>query len=262
MTPKDITDAHLALQMFAGYIEEDTAIFAEFVNPERKPERGFLVDFLGSRIRTTSVWKEARTPRWLATLESLIACRLSCRSEEWIGLLTFVRNATDQYVAMELGAGFGPWTIAGGLGARSRGIKIIRSPAVEVTSPAFSTFAANTLPNGREPDRHTSIEATVRSQSRHRQWPVSEDPSRVCRMGMPPDPRQQRLRRRQFQKANQIESFRWLISYNGAVLGLVHIDVQRRWQVDHLPSRVAMSSPLGSAGSLSETFPEEQRAIF
>ena len=50
---------------------------------------------------------------------------------EWIGLLKSVSAARDQWVMIELGAGHGPWSIAGGKAAALRGIGKIRLYAVE-----------------------------------------------------------------------------------------------------------------------------------
>src|ERR1041384_1293162 len=86
MTAKDVTDAHVYLQMYPGYSDTDLAIIAEFTNPDRRPEPGFVVDFLGSRIRTTSLWKEARNLNG-QVLAPPVPGDFHAEAIEWIGLL-------------------------------------------------------------------------------------------------------------------------------------------------------------------------------
>src|SRR5689334_17320498 len=157
---KDLTDAHVALQLFCGYNEADTTIFAEFINARAKPEPGFIVDFLGSRIRTGSVWKEARQLDG-QLIGIPVPADFHAEAVEWIGLLKAVRGAQGQYVAMELGAGFGPWSVAGGLAARQRGIKDIRLCAVEGDSQHFRFLRQHFADNGFDPDQHSLFEAAV-----------------------------------------------------------------------------------------------------
>jgi len=174
MTAKDITDARVSLQLYPGYTETDTQIFAEFINPERKAQPGFLVDFLGSRIRTTSVWKEARTLDG-QLIDIPVPADFHSEAIEWIGLLKSVRGATDQYVAMELGAGFGPWAVAGGVAARLRGIKDIRLCAVEGDAEHFQFLRQHFVDNDFEPDRHLLLHAAVGMNAGVAQWPIIDD---------------------------------------------------------------------------------------
>jgi FkbM family methyltransferase len=169
-----MTDFHVSLQLFPGYAEADTTIFAEFLNPDAKPEPGFLVDFLGSRIRAASVWKHART---LAgqLLGLPVPADFHAETIEWIGLLKAVRGANGEYVAMELGAGFGPWSIAGGVAARLRGIQNIRLCAVEADSDHFRFLRQHFIDNGFEPTRHTLVEAAVGTKAGVARWPIAEN---------------------------------------------------------------------------------------
>src|SRR5690348_12170114 len=230
--------------MFAGYTEEDTAIFAEFANPERKPERGFLVDFLGSRIRTTSVWKEARTLDG-QLIGIPVPADFHAETIEWIGLLKSVRSATGEYVAMELGAGFGPWAVAGGVAARSRGIKNIRLYAVEGDPQHFQFLRQHFVDNGFEPNRHTLLEAAVGAHAGVAQWPASEDSSATEEWGNRPIQGTSDYVGRQFQKTNQIDVIPMLdLVVREHRWDLIHIDVQGdemdicRSCIDELNARV------------------------
>jgi FkbM family methyltransferase len=176
LTAKDITDTHIALQLFAGYSDQDLAIFSEFVNPEVKPEPGFIVDFLGSRIRATSVWRDARTLEG-QVLSVPVPGDFHAETIEWLGLLKAVRSARDHYVAMELGAGFGPWIVAGGVGARRRGITDIRLYAVEGDPQHFRCLRQHFADNGFEPNQHVLIQAAVGTADGVADWPVLDEAS-------------------------------------------------------------------------------------
>lgn len=171
---KEITDSQFDLQLFAGYTEADTAIFSEFVNPDAKPQAGFITDFLGSRIRTTSVWKEARTLDG-QLLGIPVPADFHAEAIEWIGLLKAVRSASGAFIAMELGAGFGPWIIAGGVAARQRGIEYIRLYGVEADPAHFQFLLQHFIDNGFDPDRHFLYEAAVGTTDGVAQWPAAEE---------------------------------------------------------------------------------------
>jgi FkbM family methyltransferase len=226
LTARNISDAHLPLQLFAGYKETDTAIFAEFLNPSAKPEPGFLVDFLGSRIRTTSLWKEARALDGQLT-GIPVPADFHAEAIEWIGLLKSVRSSTGQYVAMELGAGFGPWVIAGAVAARRKGIENIRLCAVEGDSQHFQFLRQHFIDNGFEPDQHALFEAAVGVDAGVAQWPILEGSSASEEWGCRPIEASRDYVGRQFQKTKEIDiiPMRNLVGRESC-WDLIHLDVQ------------------------------------
>jgi FkbM family methyltransferase len=172
----NLTEAQLSLQLFPGYTEADTSIFAEFIDRRAKPEPGFVVDFLGSRIRTTSLWQAARAFEGKAP-EIPVPGDFHAETIEWIGLLKAVRSASEKYVAMELGAGFGPWIIAGAVAARHRGIADIRLCAVEGDSHHFQFLRQHFSDNGFDPEKHDLIEAVVGVKNGVARWPANSAPA-------------------------------------------------------------------------------------
>jgi len=244
MKTQNITDAQASLQLFSGYTESDEAIFAQFVNPNAKAEPGFLVDFLGSRIRTTTLWKEART--FDGQLLGLpIPGDFHAETVEWIGLLKAVRSAGAEYVAMELGAGFGPWSIAGGAAARLRGITNIRLCAVEADSQHFQFLLQHFVDNGFDPARHMLLEAAVGTQAGVAHWPTTGNSPAAETWGSRP------IWQSQDQPSQASPSTKTIkiIPANDLVLrepcwDLVHIDVQGdevdicRSCIDELSARV------------------------
>jgi FkbM family methyltransferase len=242
VTGKDLTDAHVTLQLFPGYSDADTAIFAEFRNPDAKPEPGFLVDFVGSRIRTTSLWKEARTLDG-QLLGFPLPADFHAEAIEWIGLLKAVRGASGQYVAMELGAGFGPWIVAGAVAAKLRGIKDIRLCAVEGDGGHFRFLRQHFADNGFEPDQHALFEAAVGTKTGVAHWPIVENSSEAwgCRLSQGT----QDYMGREFQNTQQIEIVPMLdLVVREPRWDLIHIDVQGdeveicRSCIDELSARV------------------------
>lgn len=164
------------LQLYPGYGYEDLAIFEEFRNQAAKAQQGYIVDFLGGRIRISSV---AHASRHLdgQLLGIPVPSDYHAEAIEWIGLLKSVKTARDDYAAMELGAGFGPWSIAGALAARQRGISRIRLCAVEADPQHFQFLRQNYSDNGFDPDEHTLIEAAVGGTAGVARWPAFTDSS-------------------------------------------------------------------------------------
>lgn len=214
------------MQLFPGYTGEDTRIFSEFINPNAKPEPGYLTDFLGSRIRISSLWKEARTLDG-QLLGLPIPGDFHAEAVEWIGLLKAVRSATGKYVAMELGAGFGPWVVAGGLAARGRGINNIHLYAVEGDPEHFKSLQHHFVDNGFQPNEHTLIEAAVGTAAGVAQWPVLDGASAAEEWGLRPMYSNVDYNGRQFDKTRPVSV---LPMHNLVVRepcwDLIHIDVQ------------------------------------
>jgi FkbM family methyltransferase len=244
LTAKDITDTHIAMQLFPGYTDADTAIFAEFRNSEAKPEPGFIVDFLGSRTRTSSLWREAR--RLDGHLIGIpVPGDFHAEAIEWIGLLKAVRSAVGQYVAMELGAGFGPWTVAGAVAARQRRIRDIRLCAVEGDPHHFQSLRQHLIDNGFDPERHTLLQAVVGVRAGVAQWPAVDDSTEPNDWGCRPMQASRDYRGREFLKTKPIEVVPMLdLIVREPRWDLIHMDVQGdeaalcRSCIDELTARV------------------------
>jgi len=214
------------MQLFPGYSEADATIFGEFINPRARAEPGYIVDFLGSRIRTTSVWKQARLlDGQLAGLP--IPGDFHAEAIEWIGLLKAVRSAFGQYVAMELGAGFGPWSVAGGLAARLRGIQNIRLCAVEGDTEHFQFLQQHFADNRFDPREHALFQAAVGTTAGTAQWPVPDNLAATESWGCRPIHDSADQVRQQFGSTREVN----VIPMRDLVMrevcwDLIHIDVQ------------------------------------
>jgi FkbM family methyltransferase len=76
---------------------------------------------------------------------------------------------------MELGAGLGPWIVAGGNAARLKGITDIRLCAVEADAQHFQLLKQHLIDNGFAPDDHRLIQAAVGAEPGTALWPALED---------------------------------------------------------------------------------------
>lgn len=220
----ELSEAHINLQLFSGYASSDLAILEEFADPNARHEPGFLVDFVGSRIRASSVWKQAREFDG-QLLPMPVPADFHAEAVEWIGLLKAVRSASERFVAMELGAGFGPWIIAGALAAKRKNIQDIQLLAVEGDPEHFKSLRQHFTDNDFEPTEHTLLQAGVGVSRGVAEWPVLDD---ACEFwGCRPLKDGRDYLGCQFQRTTQVDivPMRELV-LRKEVWDLIHIDVQ------------------------------------
>ena len=96
---------------------------------------------------------------------------------EYVGLLKSVLTAKDRYVALELGAGWGPWLISGATAARRRGIKDIRLHGVEGDPEHFASMQTHFRDNGFDPAAYRLDNAAIGVKAGRARWPKLADPS-------------------------------------------------------------------------------------
>jgi FkbM family methyltransferase len=164
------------LSVFRGYEDRELDILSEFANANAAPQPGFVVDFMGGRTRANSLWSAARKLDGRVIPPPVPSDGFHAEAVEWIGVLKSVRSAREQFVAMELGAGLGPWIVAGGIGARSRGIKDIRLYAVEADPTHYRLLCQNLDDNGFLHTNHVLLNAAVGVVGGKAYWPVVADP--------------------------------------------------------------------------------------
>jgi FkbM family methyltransferase len=163
------------LQIYRGYDRSDIAIFDEFINRARKAQPGFIVDFLGGRTRVSSLYDQVQGMS--GHVHGVpVPGDYHAEATEWLGLVKTVKSASDSYIAMEWGAGWGPWLIAGGVAARNRGIANIKLYGVEADPVHFETLRQHYVDNGFDPDEHCLLMAAVGSEAGTARWPKYPDP--------------------------------------------------------------------------------------
>jgi hypothetical protein len=151
------------------------AFLRRFADPERKPVEGFVVDFLG--VKTDCRFRTSTIP--MSGFVDRVPVPRDVRgwgAYEWIGALRAVDEASDRFTAIELGAGWGPWLIAGARAARAKGISDIDLAGVEGDNMHFTFMLAHFVTNGEDPDKHQLMHGVVAPQSGAALFPIDDNP--------------------------------------------------------------------------------------
>jgi FkbM family methyltransferase len=99
---------------------------------------------------------------------------------EWIGLLKSVKAAGTRqrrnFVAMELGAGWGPWLVNAANAARRVGMVEFHFCGVEADPGRFAMMKQHFQDNGLEPAKHDLVLGAVGVAASIARWPILADP--------------------------------------------------------------------------------------
>ena len=88
-----------------------------------------------------------------------------------------VLTARDRYVALELGAGWAPWLVAGATAARRVGTKNVKLYGVEGDPAHFAFMQDHFRDNGFDPDEYCLFNAAVGVNAGRARFPKLEDPA-------------------------------------------------------------------------------------
>jgi FkbM family methyltransferase len=160
-------------QIYAGYKPDELSIIREHFCLSPSPVKGFIVDRLGVKTRGSSLWDQVQ-PLVGTVIPIPIPNDYHAEAIEWIGLLKSVRSACGRFAAMELGAGWGPWVVAGAVAARNDDIRDISLLAVEGDPGHYAFLRQHFLDNGLDPDRHLLFQAAVGAKRDRARWPRVE----------------------------------------------------------------------------------------
>lgn len=166
-------------QAYRGYELEELAIFDRFRPSPRPAEPGFVTDFLNVRTDISALWEEVRPHLDGQRLDVPIPGDYRAETIEWLGLLRSVADAHDarrEFVAMELGAGIGPWLVSGAAAARHIGIEQVRLYGVEADAVHFALMRQHFRNNGLDPDAHTLLNVAVGAKPGTAHWPKVPNP--------------------------------------------------------------------------------------
>jgi FkbM family methyltransferase len=161
-------------QMYHGYDPEELTIFDQFRPVPAAAAKGFVADFLNVRTRVSFFQNELEHHDG-ERLGLPIPGDFRAETIEWLGLLRSAADARGAYVAMELGAGYGPWLVSGAAAARHLDIESMRLYAVEADSDHFAFMRQHFLDNGLDPDDHTLLNAAVGAKAGTARWPRSKN---------------------------------------------------------------------------------------
>lgn len=133
-------------------------IFSRFTAFKGEAASGCDRDFIGSSIRR-AFW--AAPPRDSAIQVESPLPAFDEEYFEWIDLLESVVAARGRYTMMELGAGYGRWSVRAALAARQFSGIPCRLIAVEAEPVHFEWLRTHFRDNGMDPDAHALIQAAV-----------------------------------------------------------------------------------------------------
>ena len=136
------------LRVFQGYKQDDIKIFSRFDVSAVKPSPAFLTEWIGSRVRLSSLWRNAVREGADRVVQPLpIPFDFYSSAVEWIGALKAVLSAQRSFSVMELGAGYGPWLAASCAAARAIGISDLHVCGVEADPGRYELLELNMADN-------------------------------------------------------------------------------------------------------------------
>ena len=172
------------LKHYPGYSDRDLEILIKSVVYPGPSEPGFITDSLGVRTRVTAT--NVLHGRSGDTIGLPVPDdTYHAEAIEYIGLLKSVAAASGRYTALELGAGWGPWLVAGAVTARRAGLTDIRLYGVEGNHEHCVSMRRHFLDNGLDPDDHTILNAAIGAEGGTARWLTGSAPSHIT-WGMRP----------------------------------------------------------------------------
>lgn len=139
------------------------------------PSPDHLTDFIGGLTHERALWGAVKHLKGTVSGAPIPADH-HAEAIEWIGLLKCVESCRDRFIAMELGAGWGPWIVSGGVAARNAGISDIRLTGVEADPGRFELMRSHLADNDFDPDLHSLLQAAVGPEPGNATWPRIPDP--------------------------------------------------------------------------------------
>jgi FkbM family methyltransferase len=164
-------------QWYRGYSDQDLSLFDHFPPVRSDPQPGFIVDFLGVRTRVTYVTAFKPLDGRVFGTPVPVDDWFHAETIEYVGLLKSVLTSAERYVALELGAGWGPWLISGATAGKRRGIKDIRLHGVEGDPEHFASMMNHFRDNGFNPADYRLDNAAIGVKAGRARWPKLAVPS-------------------------------------------------------------------------------------
>jgi hypothetical protein len=136
---------------------------------------GYIIDFLGVRTSISYVCSLAKRGR---TVEDYpIPGNFHATAIEWAGVLQAVLRAEKKIVAVELGAGWGPWLVTVARAAQFKNIHQVHLVGVEACPTHCQYMASHFTDNGLDPGQHTLLNGVVGTADGQAEFPVVADPT-------------------------------------------------------------------------------------
>jgi FkbM family methyltransferase len=137
-----------ALQIYTGINEQDLEIFERYKNPSARPADGFYTDFMGVRTRLSYFGIGGTNHDKSVGKPPFPDDGVHAEAIEYLAALYAVDTAKSSFVAVELGAGYGPWLTFSAKAAQRKGIEHIGLTAVEGDKPRHDLLRTHFADNG------------------------------------------------------------------------------------------------------------------
>ena len=148
-------------------------VFARYKDPSPISKNGYVTDFVGS-VTNTRFWNHLTTDA--ARVEGLpTPSNFHAAEDEWAASLRALDFVKKRFVAIEVGAGWGPWLASCGVAVRRKGIKEFKLIAVEGDSKHVTKIRNHLPDNGFVGDEVVIHEAIAGPVSGTALFPISEE---------------------------------------------------------------------------------------
>lgn len=159
---------------------EGTGVIDEFEVPGLVGSPGVVTDFQGGRTRIDFL---AEADAWAGRVESPPCLgNIWGGAAEWVGLLAAVKatvhTAVRSFNIIEIGAAWGPWSVAAAIAARRCGCDQIRIMGVEPAPNLCLNMARHFEDNGFGPDRAKVVQAAAGVRTGAGKFAAVSDPRR------------------------------------------------------------------------------------
>ena len=150
---------------------------AAFAVPAAEPRPGFFTDFLGVRTRCGYLPQDYARFSGVAEQPDGSGVVPLHEAAETVALLRSVQETSGPFTIAELGAGWGPWLVAGAAAARARG-RPAHLIGVEGDETHFRYMQTHMRDNGIDPaDKHILLKAVIGAKDGTAHFPVLPEPS-------------------------------------------------------------------------------------
>ena len=147
---------------YDGLHGSDQDLLIRHLSP-KSPEDGFVMNFTGVRMRTSHVEAFNSVSGVSYTDIPTRQADYHAQAIEFVGTLKAVEASKDRFVGVELGAGWGSWSVIAGVVARRLGRTPIRLYAVEGSAGKVANMAVHYRDNGFDPVDHHLVHAVIGS---------------------------------------------------------------------------------------------------
>ena len=147
-------------RLFDGVGDADNALLRRHLAPG-EGEPGFVRSFLGTRMQVEFTLPTAGLSGHVYADIPTVVGDYHAEPIEFVGLLKAIEAGSGPFVAVELGAGWGSWSVTAGHVARRCGRDPIRLYAVEAGVARLDNIRQHYRNNGFDPDKHTIVNAAV-----------------------------------------------------------------------------------------------------